>query len=172
MRIDFEGRTPRLDPSAWLAPGAVVIGDVDVGPESSLWFGAVVRGDLEPIRIGARTNLQDHVTVHVTGGRHQTVIGDDVTIGHGAIVHGCVIGNGSLIGMGAVVMDGATIGPHSLIAAGSLVVPGTTIPARTLALGRPARPERALSADEIAEVARSSARYVALAARHRASGRQ
>lgn len=169
MRIAFEGRAPRIDVTAWVAPGAVVVGDVAVGPDASIWFGAVVRGDIEPVRVGARTNVQDHVTIHVTGGRHPTTVGDGVTIGHGAIVHGCTVGDGCLIGMGAIVMDGARIGARSLVGAGSLVTPGTTIPERTLVLGRPARAVRALSDAEIAELAASADRYVVLAARHRAA---
>ena len=168
MRIEFEGHEPRIAASAWIAPSATVVGRVEIGPEASLWFGAVVRGDIEPIRIGARTNVQDHVTIHVTGGRHATHVGDDVTIGHGAIVHGCRIGDGCLVGMGAIVMDGAAIGPGSLVAAGSLVAPGTAIPERMLAIGRPARAARPLRDDEIADLAASAARYVALAARYHA----
>jgi carbonic anhydrase/acetyltransferase-like protein (isoleucine patch superfamily) len=170
MQIEFEGHAPQVHPSAWIAPGAVLIGRIHVAADASVWFGAVARGDIEPIRIGARTNVQDNVTIHVTGGRHPTTIGEDVTIGHGAIVHGCAVGDGALIGMGAILMDGAVVGPQSLVAAGSLVTPGTAIAERTLAVGRPARPLRPLTDDEIAGLAASAARYVALAARHRGSG--
>jgi len=171
MRIEFEGQAPRIDASAWVAATATVIGSVDVGVDASIWFGAVVRGDIAPIRIGARTNVQDNAIIHVTAGRHPTAVGNDVTIGHGAIVHGCTVGDGCLIGMGAVVMDGVTIGDQTLIGAGSLVTPGTVIPGRTLALGRPARVVHPLSDGEIAEIVGAAARYVALAARHREAGR-
>lgn len=169
MIIDFEGRVPQIAPGAWIAPTATILGSVEIGPDASVWFGAVVRGDIEPIRIGARTNVQDHVTIHVTGGRFATSIGDDVTIGHAAIVHGCTIGDGCLVGMGAIVMDGAMVGARTLIAAGSLVTPGTTLPADTLVLGRPAKAVRALNPDEQAMLVGSASRYVELCGRYRAS---
>ena len=169
MRIAFMDLMPRVDPSAWLAPGAMVVGDVDVGPQASVWYGAVVRGDLEPIRIGARTNVQDNVTVHVTAGRYRVDIGAEVTVGHGAIVHGCRVGDACLIGMGAILLDGVEIGERCLVAAGSLVAPGVRIPPGSLVLGRPAKVIRPLRADEIDEIDSAAARYVELAERHRAS---
>jgi carbonic anhydrase/acetyltransferase-like protein (isoleucine patch superfamily) len=138
----------------------VVIGDVVIGPESSVWFGAVVRGDVHAIRIGARTNLQDHCVVHVTRDRFGTEIGDEVTVGHRAVVHGCRVGDGALIGIGAILLDGARVGEEALVGAGALVSPGTEIPAGALALGVPARVVRTLSADERALQRRRAAEYV------------
>jgi carbonic anhydrase/acetyltransferase-like protein (isoleucine patch superfamily) len=138
----------------------VVIGDVVIGPDSSVWFGAVVRGDVHRIRIGARTNLQDHCVVHVTRDRFATEIGDEVTVGHRAVVHGCRVGDGALIGIGAIVLDGARVGEEALVGAGALVSPGMEIPAGALALGVPARVVRALSADERALHRARAAEYV------------
>jgi gamma-carbonic anhydrase len=166
----FENHLPRVHASAWIAPTATLVGDVELGAEVSIWFGAVLRGDVEAIRVGPRSNLQDGVTVHVTDERHATVIGAEVTVGHRAIVHGCSVGDSCLIGMGAVVMDGAEIGAGSLVGAGALVVPGTRISPGSLVLGAPAKRVRALSPDEVAGLAGSAARYVALAARYRAQG--
>jgi carbonic anhydrase/acetyltransferase-like protein (isoleucine patch superfamily) len=170
MVLSFENRVPRIDPRAWIAPTATIVGDVEIAADVGIWFGAVLRGDVDAIRIGARSNLQDGVVVHVTGERHATVIGAGVTVGHRAIVHGCVVGDSCLVGMGAVVMDGAEIGAGSLVGAGALVVPGTRIPPGSLVLGAPAKRVRALSPDEGAGIAGSAARYVALAARYRAQG--
>ena len=144
----------------WIAPGAVVIGDVEIGEDSSVWFGSVVRGDIHHIRIGARTNLQDHCVVHVTRERYPTRIGDEVTVGHRATVHGCTVGDGALVGIGATVLDGAVIGEEALVAAGALVPPGVEIPARTLARGIPARPTRELRPEEIALQRRRALDYI------------
>lgn len=158
--LPFREAWPRIDPSAWLAPGAVVIGDVVIGPDSSVWFGAVVRGDVHRIRIGARSNLQDQCVVHVTRDRFATEIGDEVTVGHRAVVHGCCVGDGALIGIGAVVLDGARVGEEALVAAGALVSPGTEIPPGALALGVPARVVRVLSAEERAAQRARAHEYV------------
>lgn len=168
MQLSFGGTRPRIDDTAWLAPSACVIGDVTVGAQSSIWYGAVVRGDIEPITIGARTNVQDNVTIHVTAGRYRAVIGSDVTIGHGAIVHGCTVADECLIGMGSIVLDGATIGRRCLIGAGSLLTPGQSIPPGMLVLGRPGKVIRPLTTEEIDEIASAASRYVDLAVRHRA----
>jgi carbonic anhydrase/acetyltransferase-like protein (isoleucine patch superfamily) len=165
----FRGVAPRVDPSVYVAPSAVVIGDVVVGAEASLWFYAIVRGDIGPIRIGARTNLQDHVTVHVVAGKFAVTIGDDVTVGHRAIVHGCTVGNRVLIGMGAIVLDGAEIADDCLIGAGALVPPGMEVPSGRLVLGNPARVARELRADERAHLLTSAANYVGYAAEYRAA---
>lgn len=156
----------RLDPAlvqvheeAWVAPGAVIVGDVHVGPGASVWFGAVVRGDMAPIRIGARSNVQDGTIVHVDDDVPCT-IGDDVTIGHRCIIHGATIEDGSLIGMGAIVMNNARIGARCLIGAGTLVAEGKIIPPRSLVLGVPGRVVRELRDDELAELVRSSEHYV------------
>jgi carbonic anhydrase/acetyltransferase-like protein (isoleucine patch superfamily) len=144
----------------WVAPGAVVIGDVEIDAGSSVWFGAVVRGDIHSIRIGARTNLQDHVVVHVTRDRFPARIGDEVTVGHRATVHGCTVGDGALVGIGAVVLDGAEIGEEALVGAGALVPPGAVVAPRTLVVGTPARAVRALSAAEVAEQRARALAYV------------
>ncbi len=145
---NFEAAVPRIDPSAWVAPGAVVVGDVEIGEDSSIWYGAVVRGDVHRIRIGARTNIQDQATIHVTRGRFETWIGDEVTVGHRAVVHGCRVGAGALVGIGAIVLDGAEVGEGALVAAGAVVTPGSQILAGEMAVGIPARAVRLLSDTE------------------------
>ena len=170
MIASFRGASPAIDPSAYVVTSAVVIGDVTIGPEASVWFHAVVRGDIFPVRIGARTNVQDNATLHVSGGRAATTVGDDVTVGHGAILHGCTIGSRILIGMGAIVLDGAEIGEGCLIGAGALVTPGTRIPAGQLVLGSPAKAIRPLTAEEQALLLRSAENYVQYAAEYRQAG--
>jgi gamma-carbonic anhydrase len=163
----FEGRAPRLHGSVFLAEDAVVIGDVEIGADSSLWYGTVVRGDVNAIRIGARTNLQDQTVVHVTSRTHPTTIGDDVTVGHRVVLHGCTVHDRCLVGIGAIVMDGAVIGPDAMVGAGALVAPGTVVPPGTLWLGAPAKPKRSLTPEELAFLPRSAANYVGYAARYR-----
>jgi gamma-carbonic anhydrase len=164
------GKTPRLAEDVWVADGAVVVGDVEIGPGSSIWFGAVVRGDVNHIRIGARTNVQDHSILHVTGGTHPTSVGDDVTLGHRVTLHGCTVGDRCLVGIGAVVLDGAVIGEDSMIGAGSLVPPGMVVPPGMLALGSPARVRRPLGPEEIARLRTSAGHYVAYAEQYRKEG--
>jgi carbonic anhydrase/acetyltransferase-like protein (isoleucine patch superfamily) len=164
----YAGAAPRIHPTAWIAPGAVVVGDVEIGQDSSVWYASVLRGDVNCVRIGARTNLQDGCVVHVTRDRFACVVGDEVTVGHRAVVHGCRIGDGALVGIGAIVLDGATVGEEALVGAGALVTPGSAIPARWLALGTPARPVRELSADELASQRARTLAYVDTARRHRA----
>jgi carbonic anhydrase/acetyltransferase-like protein (isoleucine patch superfamily) len=147
--LPFRGRLPRIHPEAWLAPGAIVAGDVEIGAGSSVWFASVVRGDVHQIRIGDRTNLQDHCIVHVTAGLHPAWIGDEVTVGHRATVHGCTVEDGALVGIGAVVLDGARVGAEALVGAGALVPPGARIPARHLVVGVPARVVRVLDDEEV-----------------------
>jgi carbonic anhydrase/acetyltransferase-like protein (isoleucine patch superfamily) len=166
----FADREPRVDPAAVVFDGATVVGRVTIGPGSSVWFGAVVRGDVHEIAIGARTNVQDRTVIHVTTDRFGTTIGDEVTIGHAAVLHGCSVGDRALIGIGAIVLDGAEIGERSMVGAGALVTPGTRIPPGHLAVGSPARVKRPLTPDELAHLERSSANYAALAARYRALG--
>jgi len=156
----YKGMTPKLNDSVFRVGSAEIIGDVEIGSESSVWFHVVIRGDVNSIRIGARTNVQDGTVIHVTHEKHPTVIGDDVTIGHNATLHGCQIGNRCLIGMGAVVMDGAIIENDSMIAAGALVTPGTAIPSGTLYAGAPARYKRHLSDSEIANLKQSAVNYL------------
>ncbi len=168
--LPYRGQSPRLDPSVWTAPGSVVIGDVQIGAGSSVWFGSVVRGDVHWIRIGARSNLQDLCVVHVTGGRHPAQIGDEVTVGHRAVVHGCTVRDGALIGIGAIVLDGAEIGAEALVGAGSVVTPGTRVPDGALALGVPARVTRSLSSEERREQRARALAYVETARAHAGGG--
>jgi carbonic anhydrase/acetyltransferase-like protein (isoleucine patch superfamily) len=167
----YEGKAPRLGEGVWLADDAVVVGDVDLGPSVSLWFGVVVRGDVNAVRIGARTNVQDLTVVHVTSGTSPTVVGEDVTVGHRVVLHGCTVGDRALVGIGAIVLDGAVIGEEAMVGAGALVPPGLVVPPRTLVLGAPARPRRTLTEGEVAGLRASAARYVEYAARHRRAAR-
>jgi carbonic anhydrase/acetyltransferase-like protein (isoleucine patch superfamily) len=160
MLRPFRGQMPVVHPTAFIDESAQVIGDVVIGEESSLWMNVVVRGDVNTIRIGRRTNLQDGTIVHVMRGRHPTVIGDEVTVGHGAIVHGCTIDARVLVGMGAIVLNGAHIGEDSIVAAGALVVEGSVVPPRSLVMGSPGRVKRTLTDEEVASVAAYAARYV------------
>lgn len=157
---------PRLHESVWIAPGAVVVGDVEIGADSSVFYGAVLRGDVERIRIGQRTNVQDVATIHVSAGRYAAQIGDEITIGHRAVVHGCTVRDGALIGIGAIVLDGAIIGEEALVAAGAVVTPGTEVAARMLVAGMPARPIRALSTAEIDAQRLQTRNYVKTARCH------
>lgn len=166
----YGGKVPRVDPTAWLAEGTVVVGDVEIGPGASIWFGSVLRGDVHAIRIGARTNIQDLTVVHVTGGTHPTVVGDEVTVGHRVVLHGCTVHDRCLIGIGSVVLDGAEIGPEAIVGAGALVPPGMRVPPRTLVVGTPARVKRALTEAEVAHLRDSADHYVEYAARHRQGG--
>lgn len=159
--FELNGIAPTIGRGVFIAPTAAVIGDVVIGDESSIWFGAVVRGDVFPIRIGARTNVQDNAVVHVTGGQAPTSIGDDVTIGHSAIVHGCTVGNRCLIGMGSIVLDGAVLEDDCLVGAGTLVPPRMRVPSHSLVLGRPAKIVRTLGSADLQNVREASAQYVA-----------
>jgi len=165
--LSFKGVTPDLGDGVFVADTARVIGDVHLGADASVWFGTVIRGDVNHIRIGARTNVQDLTMIHVTTKRWPTIIGDDVTIGHRAVLHGCTIHDRALIGMGAIVMDGAVVGEEAMVGAGALVTPGTVVPPRTLVVGSPARPARALREEEIAYLPQSARHYVSLAETYR-----
>lgn len=165
----YKGILPTLGARAYVDPAATVIGDVHLGEDSSVWPGCVVRGDVNHIRIGARTNIQDGSIIHVTHegpytrpGGWPTIIGDDVTIGHGAIVHACTLGNAVLIGMGATVLDGAVVEEHGFVGAGAVVPPGKTVRSRELWLGNPARPVRLLSDQEVEQLYYSAKHYVRL----------
>jgi carbonic anhydrase/acetyltransferase-like protein (isoleucine patch superfamily) len=153
----FDGKTPQVHDSVFLAGGSHVIGDVILEENVSVWFNAVVRGDVERVRVGKNTNIQDNATIHVTHFSNPTSIGENVTIGHGAVIHGCTIKNGALIGMKAVVLDRAVVGEESLVAAGSVVLGGTIIPPGVLAAGIPAKVIRPLSEKEKEEVVKSGA---------------
>jgi carbonic anhydrase/acetyltransferase-like protein (isoleucine patch superfamily) len=160
MLRPYRGRLPVVDPTAYVDSSAQIIGDVEIGAESSVWMNAVVRGDVNSIRIGHRTNVQDGTVVHVMHDTHPTRIGDDVTIGHGAVVHGCTLADRVLIGMGAILLNGATVGEDSIVAAGTLVPEGGVIPPRSLAMGSPARVRRALTEAEVASIQEYAANYV------------
>ena len=169
MIREYQGVAPQIDPSAFIAETAVVIGDVHIGEQSSVWYGAVLRGDCFYIRIGNRTNIQDNAVIHVSNGTHATILEDDVTIGHGAMLHGCYVERGALVGIGAIVLDGARIGAYSLVAAGALVTPGTQIPPRSLVMGRPATVKRALTEKEVADLDVFWQNYVGYTAVYKAS---
>lgn len=156
----FGGKKPHLGDRVFVAENATLIGDVVLGDDASIWYGTVLRGDVHRIRIGARTNIQDNCTLHVTNGTHPVEIADEVTIGHGVIAHGCSIARAALIGMGSRILDGATVGELALVGAGALVAEGSQIPPRTLAVGIPARVKRDLTADEIARLEASWKHYV------------
>jgi carbonic anhydrase/acetyltransferase-like protein (isoleucine patch superfamily) len=159
---------PRLGERVFLAPGAYVCGDVALGDDVSFWFHSAARGDVNFIRIGARTNVQDGAVLHVTHERHPLVVGSGVVVGHGAVLHGCTIEDGALIGIGARVLDGAVVERGAQIAAGAVVAPGHYIPAGHLAMGVPARPVRPLSDEEARRIADGCERYVVLKEEYRA----
>jgi len=165
MFIEYNGKTPKVHPSAFVAPTAVLIGDVEVGAEASIWFGTVIRGDNGPIRIGARANVQDNAVIHVSE-NNRTIIGEDVTIGHCATMEDCVIEDGALIGTNAVILNGATVGRRSLIAAGSVVPSGAKIPAETLAAGAPAVVKKKLEGAAVVWVDHGGPEYVHLSRRY------
>ena len=173
--IPFGGRAPRLDPSAFVAPGAVLIGDIEVGPEASIWYNCVLRGDVNHIRIGARTNIQDGSVLHVDSPRPgnpaglPTLIGEDVLIGHMAMVHGCILHDRAFVGLGAIVMDGCEIEGGAMLAAGAMLTQGKRIPAGQLWAGRPAKYLRDLGEADLAGMALGVAHYVALAKLHAAA---
>lgn len=154
--------------SAWIAPGAVVTGDVVVAAEASVWFGAVVRGDVSPVRIGRRTNVQDGCVLHVDAG-HPCILGDEVTLGHGAIVHGATVEDCCLVGIRATVLSGARIGSGSVVGAGALITENKVIPPRSLVVGVPGRVIRQLSDEDLAAIRASADHYVACATRYRES---
>jgi gamma-carbonic anhydrase len=160
-------RVPRIAPDAFIAENAVVVGDVEIGEGASVWYGAVLRGDVGSIRIGARTNVQDLAIIHMTGGLSNSEIAEDVTIGHGAILHGGKIGRGALIGMGSVVLDNADIGEEAIVAAGSVVPPNMKVPPRVLVRGVPAKVVRELTEEERREGVRGALVYGELSKLHR-----
>jgi carbonic anhydrase/acetyltransferase-like protein (isoleucine patch superfamily) len=146
--LPYQGVSPRLGRDVFVAPNATLIGDVELGDEASVWFSAVLRADIGPIRIGARTNVQDGACVHLTEAISKTTVGADVTIGHGAILHGCTVEDGCLIGMGSIILDNAVIGAGSVIAAGALVPPRMVVPPRSLVKGSPAKVIREVTPEE------------------------
>ena len=160
MLRPYRSVLPEVASTAFVDESAQVIGDVVVGDDSSVWMNAVLRGDVNPIRVGDRTNVQDGCIVHVMSGSHPTTLGDDVTVGHGAVLHGCSVDDRCLVAMGAIVLNGAVIGTESIVAAGTLVVEGMTIPPRSLVMGSPARVRRSLTDDEVTSIQRYADHYV------------
>ena len=164
---EIEGRHPCVPPDVYLAPGSQVVGDVEILSGSSVWFNAVVRGDVQPVRIGSNTNIQDLAMVHVTTDRFPCSIGDNVTVGHGAVLHGCQIAGEALIGMGAVLLDGVEVGEQSIVAAQSLVRVGFKVPPGTLVAGVPAVVKRELTPSEREAIIASANRYCEMAKLYR-----
>ena len=163
MIYPFQNKTPQFPETVFIAASAEVIGDVEIGADSSVWHGTVIRGDVNYIRIGDRTNIQDLSVLHVTRKTHPLFIGNEVTVGHRVILHGCRISDRVLIGMGATVMDGASVGEGSIIGAGALITEGMKIPPGSLAFGAPARVKRSLTKEESAFLAQSAQNYIELA---------
>jgi carbonic anhydrase/acetyltransferase-like protein (isoleucine patch superfamily) len=164
---ELDGHAPRIADSAWVADSAQVIGNVELAESASVWFGAVLRGDTEPLRIGRGSNIQDGTVVHADHG-YPVTLGEDVTVGHQVMLHGCTVGDGSLIGIQAVVLNGARIGRHCLVGAGSLVPGGKEFPDGSLIMGSPAKVVRQLTTEQIDGLRRSAVDYVANARRFKA----
>ncbi len=162
MIKSFQNIAPKIHESVFIAEDAVIIGDVEIGAEASVWYGSILRGDVNFIRIGARTNIQDGTVIHVSRETHATVLEEEITVGHRVTLHGCYVEKGCLIGIGAIILDGARIGKNSLVAAGSLVTPGTQIPERSLVMGSPARVKRQLAEEEIKDLKKFWQNYVLL----------
>ena len=170
MIVTFGEFTPKLGTEVFVHSSAHVIGDVEIGDSSSVWFHVVIRADVERVRIGRASNIQDHSTIHVNHDRHATIVGDGVTVGHRVVLHGCRVGDYALVGIGAIVLDGADIGSETLVGAGALVPPGMKVPPRTLVLGSPAKVVRELRTEEIARLHDSAERYVGYAKSYRDRG--
>lgn len=168
--LPYKNKVPKIDKSVFIAEGAVIIGDVEIGVDSNIWFNAVIRGDVNYIRIGERTNIQDGCILHVTTEKYPLIIGNDVTVGHGAILHGAIIRDKCLIGMGAIVLDGAEVKPYSLVAAGSLVRQGFIVPEGTLVAGVPAKVIRELTEEEKKAIEESALHYVEISREYKIKG--
>lgn len=151
-----------INETAFVAETAIIIGDVEIGEDASVWFGAIIRGDVNHIRVGARTNIQDATVIHVSSKTHPTILEDQITIGHRVTLHGCHVESGCLIGIGAILLDGVRVGRNSLVAAGSLLTPGTQIPPNSLVMGSPAKVKRELITEELAYLDKSWRNYVEL----------
>ncbi|MBI4853313.1 MAG: gamma carbonic anhydrase family protein [Acidobacteria bacterium] len=160
--LTYKGKHPKIDSTVFVAPNATIIGDVEIGAHSSVWFNSVIRGDVYYIRIGENTNIQDGSIIHVTTDTYPTIIGNSVIMGHGVVAHGCTIGNGALIGMGAILLDDSEIGEQALVAAGSLITMGMKVPPRTLVAGSPAKVKRELTTEELARIEENWRHYVDL----------
>lgn len=169
MIAPYQEIHPKIHETAFVTDDAIVIGDVEIGEDSSVWYGSVIRGDVNFIRIGARTNIQDLTVIHVSSNTHSTTLEDEITVGHRVVLHGCHVESGCLIGIGAILMDGVRVGRDSLVAAGSLLTPGTQIPPKSLVMGSPARVKRELTEDELAYLDRSWRAYVDLVKQYKKS---
>jgi carbonic anhydrase/acetyltransferase-like protein (isoleucine patch superfamily) len=166
VHITLDDRSPAVSDGGWTAPNATLVGDVSIGANSSVWYGAVLRADIEVITIGSGSNVQDCCVVHVGSGFPATV-GDGVSVGHGAVLHGCTIEDDVLVGMGATILNGARVGAGSLVAAGALILQGTVVPPGSLVAGVPGKVRRPLSEDEVRHIRDNATTYVDLARRHR-----
>ena len=164
--IPFKGTAPVIADDAFVAPNAVLIGDIVIGSRSSIWYGCAIRGDVNHIRIGRNSNIQDNSVIHVDSGKFPTIIGDDVLVGHMCIVHGCTLEDGTFVGMNSTIMDGCVMESGSMLAAGSLLTPGKRVPARQLWAGRPAKFMRELSDEDIARFKWGTDHYADLAQAH------
>lgn len=167
MILAFQGKAPEISEEVFIAPDAYVIGNVSVGKGSSIWFGCLIRGDVERIEIGSFTNIQDHSVIHVTGGKYPTIIGNHVTLGHRATVHGAILRDYAFVGIGATVLDGCEMGEFSILAAGSLLPPGKVIPDGMLAMGIPAKVVRPVTDEEKEMILRTQEKYYQLAQEYR-----
>lgn len=162
MIKSFQNKSPKIHETAYITDDAIIIGDVEIGAESSVWFGSILRGDVNVISIGERTNIQDGAIIHVSRETHSTVLEDEITVGHRVTLHGCHIETGCLIGMGAIILDGVRVGRNSLVAAGSLLTPNTIIPPHSLVMGSPAKVKRELTDAEVKDLEKFWRNYVSL----------
>ncbi|GAB3739457.1 gamma carbonic anhydrase family protein [Microlunatus parietis] len=167
--LPYGDTAPVIDPQGWIAPNATIVGEVTIAAMASVFYGAVVRGDMAEIRLGAGSNLQDNVVVHTDTG-YPSIIGAGVSVGHAAVVHGCTIEDETLIGMHATVLNGAVVGRNSLVAAGTVILEGTVVPPRSLVAGVPGKVRRELTDAEVSKVIENAKHYLDLSAGHRASG--
>ncbi len=158
----FQKTHPTIHETVFIAESAIIIGDVEIGEQTSVWYGSILRGDVNYIRIGNRTNIQDGSVIHVSSKTHPTILEDEITVGHRVTLHGCYIERGCLIGIGAIILDGVRIGEKSLVAAGSLLTPNTIIPPHSLVIGSPAKVKRELTGEEITNLEKFWRNYVAL----------
>ncbi|MEO7673431.1 MAG: gamma carbonic anhydrase family protein [Pyrinomonadaceae bacterium] len=158
----FNTISPRIHENAYISEDVTVIGDVEIGENASVWFGSIVRGDVNFIRIGAGTNIQDGTVIHVSSKTHSTILEENITVGHRVTLHGCYVESECLIGIGSIILDGVRIGKNSLVAAGSLVTPGTRVPPGSMVMGSPAKFKRPLTEEEIAGITESARKYIQL----------
>ncbi|MFP4386420.1 MAG: gamma carbonic anhydrase family protein [Alphaproteobacteria bacterium] len=165
--LPYRGIYPKIDETAFIAPNVSIVGDVEIGAHANIWYGCSIRGDVHEVRIGARSNIQENSVIHTTGGVSGTYIGDDVTVGHGCILHACTVGNHGFVGMGSCLLDESAVEDFAMLAAGSLLTPKKIIPTGQLWAGRPARYTRDLTAEEKENAKQSAQNYVALGKEHK-----